>query len=351
MTHRPRLFQFRPSFLVGVLVALFFVVVSLVRLAQAPVNETAEPAMPLADAALALATEPVGEDVALTTDRPIYPYSIIQRGAPTPAVLRGAVEADPVVRTHYAQFNLARTHVVRLTQPYLAHVSYRIGNDVFWTRRPLLLKAGETMLTDGEHYARTRCGNQLAVAPGAVSVDEPAAEALDTPLQPLLPLQGVRQFPSVILPLAVARASGFASDLSLPWAVGSIPSIPSGPINSIPTGPGAVSGRDPGLDPGGAPAVPTDGGYTDSPSNPTPPDPLPPTGEFPPIVNKVPPVDPVPPTEIVPPTDTIPPIVTETPVPPSDPPPTTTQVPEPGTMWLALAGAGLLLRRRHGRVT
>jgi hypothetical protein len=67
----------------------------------------------------------------------------------------------------------------------VAHVSYRIGDDVFWTKKPLLLKAGERLLTDGEHYARTRCGNQLAASPGPVSADEPPAGAFDSPLQRL----------------------------------------------------------------------------------------------------------------------------------------------------------------------
>ena len=105
-------------------------------------------------------------------------------GAHSPESLRTAIAADPVARLHYANFDLAKVRVVRLTEPLVAHVSYRIGDRVFWTRKPLLLKADETLLTDGFHYARTRCGNQLAVVPGVTSADEPSAEALEIPVAP-----------------------------------------------------------------------------------------------------------------------------------------------------------------------
>ena len=61
----------------------------------------------------------------------------------------------------------------------------------------MILRTGETMLTDGIHYARTRCGNQLAAAPAAISGDEPAAEVLDTPIEPI---KAARVFPLVKLP-------------------------------------------------------------------------------------------------------------------------------------------------------
>jgi hypothetical protein len=144
---------------------------------------------------LTIRTEPVVE--ADAGEQPVFPHSIIPGGAGDGDALRSAIDADPVVRAHYANFDVGKVRVVRLAEPRVAYVSYRLGNHVFWTRRPLLLKANETLLTDGVHYARTRCGNQLAVAPGAISSAEPSPELLDTPM-PIA--RGARVFPAITLP-------------------------------------------------------------------------------------------------------------------------------------------------------
>ena len=154
---------------------------------------------------LSTATEPAEGDVDPGADRPTYPYSIIPGGAPSAQALRKAIASDPVVRNHYANFDLSRTRVVRLTEARVAHVSYRIGDEVFWTGRRLLLKAGETVLTDGVHYARTRCGNQLAVSPGITSADEPTPEVFDTPM----PRQkGATILPALLSPKPASSGSG-----------------------------------------------------------------------------------------------------------------------------------------------
>ncbi len=51
------------------------------------------------------------------------------------------------------------------------YLSYRKGGSVFWTRKPVDLPPGETLLTDGVLYARARCGNQVSEYP-----QEPVAE-------------------------------------------------------------------------------------------------------------------------------------------------------------------------------
>jgi hypothetical protein len=155
----------------------------------------------------------VPEAEALAAARPAYSYSVIKGGAPTPETLRQAVHVDPVVRTHYANFDLPSVRVVRLTQPRTAHVSYRMGNAVYWTRRPVTLNAGELLLTDGAHYARTRCGNQIADVAGVTTDAEPSPAILDEPLPPIRPFGLSRFFaPFPLVPggpprLAFARSS------------------------------------------------------------------------------------------------------------------------------------------------
>ena len=190
----------RRRFLAGAVFAGLLITASLLWLSMPRVGVTTEQVAVTGDGAadlLAVSSEPVVGDLDQPVERPTYPYSIIPGGAHSIKALRQAIDDDPVVRAHYANFDLSRTRVVRLTEPRVAHVSYRIGDQVFWTSRRLLLKAGETVLTDGVHYARTRCGNQLAVLPGTTSAEEPTPDVFDTPLPRRL---GARAFPPIILP-------------------------------------------------------------------------------------------------------------------------------------------------------
>jgi len=62
-------------------------------------------------------------------------------------------------------------------------VSYRIGDRVYWTRRPVLLAPGEPVLSDGTNEVRARCGNRIDDRVlGETSEAEPDAGVLDTPL-------------------------------------------------------------------------------------------------------------------------------------------------------------------------
>ena len=113
----------------------------------------------------------------------VHPYSVIPGGAKDVAELRRALARDPIVAEHYVGFDFARARSVRLDRDREEYVSYRLGDHIFWTSRKLMLHKGETMITDGNHTSRTRCGNLVAeIAPGPVSPLEPTPEILDTPL-------------------------------------------------------------------------------------------------------------------------------------------------------------------------
>lgn len=115
--------------------------------------------------------------------RVVFPYSIIPGGAESMQELRQAVTMDPVVARHYSDFDLARIRRITLSVPQSMYVSYRIGNDVFWTKHKLTLPKGETMLTDGHVMARTRCGNRVSAIPSKPnSLVEPTAEELNAPI-------------------------------------------------------------------------------------------------------------------------------------------------------------------------
>jgi PEP-CTERM motif len=96
--------------------------------------------------------------------RPVYPYSVVAGGVEDASELKWAADHDPVVAAHYAGFDYDHARIVRLVLARTAYVSYRIGNKVYWTRRRVTLKKGETLLTDGKITARTRCANRVEEA-------------------------------------------------------------------------------------------------------------------------------------------------------------------------------------------
>jgi hypothetical protein len=113
--------------------------------------------------------------------RPLLPYSVIPGGVESERELRNAMH-DPVVADHYADFNLAKARIIRLDHDEREYVSYRIGDRIYWTKRQLALHKGETLITDGTHEARTRCGNRLSeTAEQPTSAAQPPPAVLESP--------------------------------------------------------------------------------------------------------------------------------------------------------------------------
>ena len=115
-------------------------------------------------------------------NRPVYPYSIVPGGVRDASELKWAADHDPVVRAHYAGFDYDHARVVRLVLARTAYISYRIGNKVYWTRRRIKLKKGETVITDGKITARARCANRVEEVPQqATSSSEPPVAKFEEP--------------------------------------------------------------------------------------------------------------------------------------------------------------------------
>lgn len=117
--------------------------------------------------------------------RLVYPYSIIAGGVHSAQELRQATQTDPVAAAQYASFDMAKTKVVTLQHDGYAYVSFRIGDDVYWTRHKIKLCKGETLITDGKHFGRTRCGNRMSKTARLPFFEhDPSAETLNTPVKP-----------------------------------------------------------------------------------------------------------------------------------------------------------------------
>lgn len=121
----------------------------------------------------------------LLPQRRIYPYSVIPGGVESVRELRSALAHDAVAARHYQGFDVSKARLIRLTQDRETYVSYRMGNRVYWTSKKLKLRKGETILTDGRHDARTRCGNRLSNTPSKeTSPKEPSPEEMEAMQDP-----------------------------------------------------------------------------------------------------------------------------------------------------------------------
>ncbi len=91
-----------------------------------------------------------------------YPYSIIPGGVKTPEELPARLAADPVAAAHYRGFDATHVRFFRASLNQRFFVSYRVKDTVYWTKKALLIPAGELLYTDGKEVCRARCGNRLS---------------------------------------------------------------------------------------------------------------------------------------------------------------------------------------------
>jgi hypothetical protein len=140
---------------------------------------------PIAASVPATATSVAMLSVAAPAARPnarrVYPYSVVPGGVASQAELVRIVRSDKVVATHYASFDVSHAREVTVGKPRAVHVSYRKGDKVYWTAKKVMLREGETLLSDGKNEMRTRCANRVSdVAQFPVEAHGPSAELLDT---------------------------------------------------------------------------------------------------------------------------------------------------------------------------
>lgn len=365
--------------------AIVLVVALLTLTTPQPASRHSLPAFSLAPPQSALASP-----LAAREDKPlrlVYRNSVVPGGVHSAAELAAVIARDPLAAAHYANIDVAKAHLVRVEQSRLVHVSYRIGNHIYWTKNKVRLALGEMLLSDGEHLIRARCGNRIAdEAQAPVLLNEPAPEILETafvsaddlidqtvsmaaleamPAQPGLADATAAQRADAVLP---ARAAGLPFGLPFGSPFGSpellrLPTLPGITVLGPRTEPGAapdpvllpvapadplspdavaalppaptptadMPGSTPSMTPAtgdGLAAAPTQTGGSDGGDG-TPPSSSPPSS----------PTTPVPPF-VEPPASSAPPNQVVTPLPHAD-------VPEPGSALLVgLALLALLAARR-----
>jgi hypothetical protein len=197
--------------------------------------------------------------------RPVYPYSVIRGGAYSAAELTDALDSDPVAARHYAGFRRSAVYLTASTFSQPVFLSYRLANAVYWTSQPVRLPKGEALLTDGQNYARARCGNRISPIPQMpVNETEPAQEVMNIPQAPAntigdlntwsedrlanfgtpffvqtpgqpVPLSAVPSFPTQVETTPTGWVTRFPSGLLSTPTIYGIPRnlFPSGPVSVI----------------------------------------------------------------------------------------------------------------------
>lgn len=295
-----------------------------------------DPSAPVDQQTVSLGSDAVNLISSGVPTRANYRYSVIAGGALDAQELTRAVKRDPVVAEHYRGLDPATMRTETLAADRFAYVSYRIDDRVYWTKRKLRIRGGETILTNGQVEIRSRCGNCISMEPMLpTAADEPDPSQFDALTDTGPTLVSWNLAPAGV-PLAVSAPPG---DLSDTTGLGSMPGIPVVPLGIAIFSGGPVTNVPTTNPPGGSPQ----GGLPDLPPAVIT---TPPGGVSPPAVGG-------PPGTQLPGGDSELPLVLDgllndaNPATPSPPLPSdTTPVPEPATFLLLGSGiAGLLARR------
>jgi len=165
-----------------------------------------------------VAANATGIDAVSVPARPYYNYSVIPGGARNAQELARAIQTDEVVADHYRDLDPSTMHPQTVPVARMAHVSYRLNDRVFWTKKPVRIYEGETILTNGQTEIRARCGNAISMAPLLpTSDDEPESTEFDA-LTETGPLLVAFDLPPAGAPSALAGPLGEVAGNGVPLA-------------------------------------------------------------------------------------------------------------------------------------
>jgi hypothetical protein len=95
----------------------------------------------------------------------VYPLSVVEGGIHSAVEAQHRTRTDAVVRRHYADIDLSLLKGEYPKAELKRYVSYRRGDRIYWTSKPLTVGTGEMVFTDGRNEVRGRCGNRLSESP------------------------------------------------------------------------------------------------------------------------------------------------------------------------------------------
>jgi hypothetical protein len=128
--------------------------------------------------------------------RPVYNYSFVPGGVTGLADYKMRAAKDPLL----TPLDWAHATETVVPKDMLVFVSYRKNGRAYWTKHPMLIHAGERILTDGVTTILARCGNAISWAPeqpvGSVPGELLDATVPDSPALPIIPVDGPPAVPA-----------------------------------------------------------------------------------------------------------------------------------------------------------
>jgi len=139
---------------------------------------------PRAPIGLPPTTSPVYLSPSVVSTRPVTVYKL----SVTPGGVWSIKEAG-----------LRSGEVVTLKHDMQAYVSFKRNGVMYWTKKPVLIHAGEKIVTDGVTTIRARCGNFIKTTP-QVPVDTDTVDGTIDEIDPPLDTPKLTQVNSGLLP-------------------------------------------------------------------------------------------------------------------------------------------------------
>jgi hypothetical protein len=167
--------------------------------------------------------------------RTVFRHSVVPGGVYTADEAQAAMSRDSTVADHYRQVSPAVLHPETLAADQLVYMSYRIGDQIYWTKNKVLLREGERILTDGVNRIRARCGNCLSLQPMQPTADaEPDSAEFDalTQVEPEIIPSSVLPWRGTMMPSGSLAPSLLFPGASSAWLFIPADGMASGPVGS-----------------------------------------------------------------------------------------------------------------------
>jgi hypothetical protein len=125
-------------------------------------------------------TKPPAVSVIHVSFRPLN-LALIPGGITSVEEFRQRVAEDPTLNSFFGSCNVEAT-IQPLPDDIVVFIAFRRGQEIKWTRRPLLVHKGEYVLTFCGKTVLARCGNLISWTPMQPSEDVPPS-LLETPVE------------------------------------------------------------------------------------------------------------------------------------------------------------------------
>ena len=153
---------------------LFFMIALTLFMVGAPQRKTAS------DAAKKTVPNTLYQHAKTAIDANTCSHYVVCGGVHDTAAYLKAIQ-NPAVKELYRP--TGSLHITKTTHVFFAYDSYRIGNKIYWTRKPRLIPTGTEVWADGIYSILVRCGNLISNDPQIPTLDAQEPTDLYPPMR------------------------------------------------------------------------------------------------------------------------------------------------------------------------